>query len=183
MGFPAGRSGYPSPERAFDCAGQGERRASPLHQRVWRPLECARPPATQRAPISRFNNDVLSYLDLASPRSRRAQENQARRATGPSSSCPKDRPARHSFHERHGPESATRYSYANRHTAEGLPCSFACPGFVRSNAPMPFKAGCAARTLASDCHCSPMRKSPGGRLMGIRCRGLGKNLCQANLPV
>ena len=25
--------------------------------------------------------------------------------------------------------------------------------------------------------------SPGGRLTDIRCRGLGKNLCQANLPV
>src|ERR1700691_4224697 len=55
--------------------------------------------------------------------------------------------------------------------------SYSIPGNIRTNAPNPFKAGCDARTLTLDQDDKSNAKSPGGRLMGIRSRGLGEKIC------
>ena len=76
---------------------------------------------------------------------------------------------RHSKGERQRPGAATRYFIARRHIADRLPAP-TLPRFHLRSMLQSFKE---ARYCIPDLARS-IAESPGGRLMGIRCRGLGE---------
>jgi len=65
------------------------------------------------------------------------------------------------------PESATRCQYANRHAAEGLPCSLLLPG-LHSNHPLhqAIQGGLRWSNPRFRPSSRSKAKSPGGRLIG-----------------